>query len=58
MHGARTQADKDKPKVSKNIAKPLQAAKEAMDEKKYAGGLAKLKEVRGAARPRRRTTNT
>src|ERR1051325_6921126 len=40
-----TYAADDKPKVSKNIAKPLQAAKEAMDKKNYAEGLAKLKEV-------------
>jgi tetratricopeptide (TPR) repeat protein len=35
----------EKPKVSKPVAKPLQAAKEAMDAKKYEEGLAKLKEV-------------
>jgi len=40
-----TYAADDKPKVSKNVAKPLQAAKEAMDKKDYEGGLAKLKEV-------------
>jgi len=40
-----TYAADDKPKVSKNVTKPLQAAKEAMDKKDYEGGLAKLKEV-------------
>jgi tetratricopeptide (TPR) repeat protein len=37
----------DKPKVSKAVAKPLQAAKEAMDKKDYPAALAKLKEVEG-----------
>ncbi len=35
----------EKPKVSKAVAKPLQAAKELMDKKQYPEGLAKLKEV-------------
>jgi tetratricopeptide (TPR) repeat protein len=37
----------DKPKVSRAVAKPLQAAKEAMDAKKYPEALEKLKEVEG-----------
>jgi len=35
----------EKPKVSKNAAKPLKAAQEAMEAKKYPEALAKLKEA-------------
>jgi hypothetical protein len=37
----------EKPKVSKVAAKPLQAAKKALDDKKFPEALEKLKEVEG-----------
>jgi tetratricopeptide (TPR) repeat protein len=40
---------KDAPKVSKNAAKPLKAAQEAMQAKNYDEALAKLKEAQGVS---------
>jgi tetratricopeptide (TPR) repeat protein len=39
----------EKPKVSKNAAKPLKAAQEAMQAQKYDEALAKLKEAQGVS---------
>ena len=39
----------DKPKVSKNAAKPLKAAQDAMEAKNYPEALAKLKEAEGVS---------
>ncbi len=47
LTGQPVHADEKKPTVSKDLAKPLKAAQDLIQQKKYADGLAKLKEAEG-----------